>query len=578
MQIGIGIGIPFARGVGFNVASLFSNGELGTWFDPSDMSTLFQDAAGTTPVTAVEQPVSLMLDKSQGLAIGPELVTNGDFSDGTTGWSITGAWANVDGQFVKTGGSTATASQNILTLGKWYTITLDVSAVSGTLIVYAGANIATNFTSTGSKKVYLICAGDTSLYVQCLGVATATIDNISVKEIAGNHAYTPAAASTARPTLSARYNLLTYSEQFDNAAWTKNNATTNANTIISPDGALSGEKLVENTSNTSHYVHQALTPTNATSYTLTCYAKAAERSVLWLGMGFSGGGRLGYNLTLGTVVAGTISTSQGSIIDIGNGWYRCVLTVTTTSSSAGQIQIGCTNADDVSSTVIYTGDGTSGIYIWGADLRVSNDGVNIPDYQRVTTASDYDTVGFPPYLKFDGSNDYMLTNSIDFTGTDKMTVFAGVRKLSDATQGTLVEHGTTTTSVGMFGINAPDSLSGNYSIAGRSTSGSSSISGLLATTFNAPITNIITGIVDYSASAGSEWAMRVNQIDFPQTIGLTQENTGTFGNQIMYIGRRAGTSTPFNGRLGQLIIRGAASTDAEITNTEQWINQRIKAY
>lgn len=37
---------------------------LGAWYDPSDLSTMFQDAAGTTPVTAAGQPVGLILDKS----------------------------------------------------------------------------------------------------------------------------------------------------------------------------------------------------------------------------------------------------------------------------------------------------------------------------------------------------------------------------------------------------------------------------------------------------------------------------------------------------------------------------------
>lgn len=50
--------------VGFSPASLFAAGEQGVWFDPSDFSTMFQDSAGTTPVTAVEQPVGRILDKS----------------------------------------------------------------------------------------------------------------------------------------------------------------------------------------------------------------------------------------------------------------------------------------------------------------------------------------------------------------------------------------------------------------------------------------------------------------------------------------------------------------------------------
>ena len=50
--------------LGTRIAELFTNGEQGVWYDPSDLSTLFQNSAGTIPVTGVEQPVGLMLDKS----------------------------------------------------------------------------------------------------------------------------------------------------------------------------------------------------------------------------------------------------------------------------------------------------------------------------------------------------------------------------------------------------------------------------------------------------------------------------------------------------------------------------------
>ncbi|WP_368566175.1 hypothetical protein [Pseudoxanthomonas sp. UTMC 1351] len=68
--IGCGIGVAFGLQVprsgpaGFDPAQLFENGEPGAWYDPSDLSTLFQDAAGTVPVTASGQPVRLMRDKS----------------------------------------------------------------------------------------------------------------------------------------------------------------------------------------------------------------------------------------------------------------------------------------------------------------------------------------------------------------------------------------------------------------------------------------------------------------------------------------------------------------------------------
>lgn len=48
----------------FSPATLFASGEQGVWYDPSDFSTMFQDSAGTTPVTAVGDPVGKILDKS----------------------------------------------------------------------------------------------------------------------------------------------------------------------------------------------------------------------------------------------------------------------------------------------------------------------------------------------------------------------------------------------------------------------------------------------------------------------------------------------------------------------------------
>ena len=102
----------------WSISSIFAASEPGLMYDPSDLSTMFQDSAGTTPVTAVGQPVGLRLDKSKGLVLGPELVTNGDFSAGSTGWTNTAPGVNtitISGgsvRFVATGSAdAATLSQ-----------------------------------------------------------------------------------------------------------------------------------------------------------------------------------------------------------------------------------------------------------------------------------------------------------------------------------------------------------------------------------------------------------------------------------------------------------------------------------
>jgi len=43
---------------------MFRTGAQGAWFDPSDLTTLFQDSAGTAPTTAPGDPVGRILDKS----------------------------------------------------------------------------------------------------------------------------------------------------------------------------------------------------------------------------------------------------------------------------------------------------------------------------------------------------------------------------------------------------------------------------------------------------------------------------------------------------------------------------------
>ncbi len=66
MSLGLGLGLPFGRAkmIRFDPLTLFANGEQGAWYDPSDITTLFQDSAGSTPVTAAGQPVGRVVDKS----------------------------------------------------------------------------------------------------------------------------------------------------------------------------------------------------------------------------------------------------------------------------------------------------------------------------------------------------------------------------------------------------------------------------------------------------------------------------------------------------------------------------------
>lgn len=81
-DVGSTLGTNFKPKFSTIVKNLFAQGEEGFFYDPKDTETLFQHATENQPVTAAGQTIGLMLDKSKGLVLGEEILTNGDFSSG----------------------------------------------------------------------------------------------------------------------------------------------------------------------------------------------------------------------------------------------------------------------------------------------------------------------------------------------------------------------------------------------------------------------------------------------------------------------------------------------------------------
>ena len=192
-------------GSGVIPASLFANAEPGVWYDPSDITTLFQDNFGVTPVTAPAQTVGLILDKSRGLALGPELVVNGSFATDTnwtkgTGWTISGGSAN------------SIQPNNLQSLTQVRAFPAGTYRVQFTVSNYVAGLLAARFSGGGSDSspsvsangayTFLVTTTGPRTQFDILTVggsgATASVDDISVRLLPGNHA--TQATLAQRPT------------------------------------------------------------------------------------------------------------------------------------------------------------------------------------------------------------------------------------------------------------------------------------------------------------------------------------------------------------------------------------------
>lgn len=182
------------------------------------------------------------------------------------------------------------------------------------------------------------------------------------------------------------------------------------------------------------------------------------------------------------------------------------------------------------------------------------------------------------YLELDGVNDFLVTNNIDFTSTDKISVFTGIRKLSDSSQGAIIEltNNPSVKNTGTFYINSSGLAGENYEVYMR---GNGVRSYYRPVTYTAPITNTVSALFNNS---GVDWAIGnkpyVNAV-LDQDGGASNVMTAsTFSNAPIYIGRRGGSTNAFNGRIYSMIVRGAQSSEYELAFSEAYVNSKTGAY
>jgi hypothetical protein len=597
----------------FSPLSLFATSEPGVWYDPSDVANLawrrnlltfteqFDNAAWNKEVATVTTNVAVAPDGTT--TADKAVITSRIFwfdNTGITGSKVQSLYVKADGSTTFTiiavggqgvpGGNTVTVNLttgavtsgqttgvNVVSAGNsWWrvSITSIVSTASGnstywqilanTGVLLWGAqlelgSVATDYQRISDVNTEVVERFPTATMFQDTAGTTPvttpgqTVARINDKSGRGNNA--TQATTASRPTygivpLGGRRNLLVYSEDFAAGDWLLfgGASKTGTNIGVAPDGTTTADGVRVTTAGTGSNIYQQPPSSTiaAVPYTFSCYVKrnAASNQTFQL-----------FNNLLGA------QSASGNLIATDT-WQRFSHTSTATAGT-GQLLAGI---------IGNTSGAQADLLVWGAQLEL---GSTATAYQRVGTAFDVTEAGVRSlsYLSFDGVDDFLVTPTIT-PGIDEVQVFAGVRKLSDAAAGVLLESSTSSSvNAGTFGVLAPSSpTSLRYDFRTQGTVFATASTSNSA--FAAPITNVLTGLGDIS---GDVARLRINGVQTAET--LTDQGTGNYLAYPIYIGRRGGTSLPFNGQIYSLIVRFGANLDAgAIYSTETFVNEKTGAY
>jgi hypothetical protein len=251
--------------------------------------------------------------------------------------------------------------------------------------------------------------------------------------------------------------------------------------------------------------------------------------------------------------------------------FRGTGTVTLSGASTAGPLVG-TGANDIVSLTFTPSAGSLTLTVSGTvnDAQL-NTGATRGAYQNVVSAFDITESGQRDCfgVRADGIDDgYQTAGNVDFSGTDKVTVFAAVRKLSDASVGIITELGPSTfENSGAFvlsNFNDTGTASDFFIFWSKGTDNGLAFS----SGFASPVTAVLTGIGDIS---GSIAALRVNGTQVAQI--TNSQGSGNYRNDILYLLRRAGTSLPFNGNLYALIVAGGSYPLSTIQRVERILSR-----
>jgi len=238
---------------------------------------------------------------------------------------------------------------------------------SGTLVGTGAANrVSLSFTTTAGSLILTGTGTVTLAQLETGDIATdyiaTTTTAVSVGPVSGLPRLDYLDSTCPRLLLEPqRTNVDLNSETFGASTGT----TIVLNNTTSPDGYVNADKLVEDTSTGVHITSTGGNlggSVDSSVYSVSIFAKASGRTRINIfDNNQAGGGYSNFDIANGIVISGT-----GKIEDYGNGWYRCIIFPTKNNSTTSNVQI---RLIDSGTNTSYTGNGTGGVYIWGAQVE-----------------------------------------------------------------------------------------------------------------------------------------------------------------------------------------------------------------
>ena len=335
-----------------------------------------------------------------------------------------------------------------------------------------------------------------------------------------------------------RTNLVTYSSEFDNAAWITFRSSVTANATTSPDGTQNAEKIIQQLSTTdSGGVYQDLSLSNSTVYTYSVYLKEAGYD---FGLVRVDGTQYAW-FDLATGVVGSITGSgSSSIQNMGNGWYRCIFTFTTTST-LGQLHIYVAQTNG--SSIVSSADGVKGIFAYGAQLESAT----YPTSYIPTAGSQVTRVAETA----NGAGDASTFNS------SEGVLMAETKGENDGTFNYIsLSDGGTTNYAGILYTDNDNQITYRYYVGGN---------GVQIVIQNIIVTNFNKIAIKYKAN---DFAIWINGIEVGTASSGSLNPIGTF-NQLAFA-RGGANNTPFYGSAKQLQYFPSALNDSELETLTSW--------